>query len=617
MKRLMKPARVALLCLLVVLVAVAAVSCGGPSGGGVSAKGKPPASAIYKKADAPVADRVADLLSRMTLPEKIGQMTQIEKGSLKAGDVSGLFLGSVLSGGGGSPAQNTASGWADMVDTFQNEALSTRLGIPVLYGVDAVHGHNNLKNATIFPHNIGLGAAGDADLVRRIGAATALETAATGILWNFAPCVAVALDPRWGRTYESYGQDPALVTALGTAYIEGYQAPVPGLAARTAATAKHFLGDGATVWGSARKDNFRIDQGDARGDETFLRSVLLPPYEAAVKAGVRTVMVSFSSWNGVKMHGQKELITGLLKEDLGFTGLVVSDWGGIDQVAPDYPTAVITAINAGIDLNMVPYDARAFIGVMEKAVEAGDIPMSRIDDAVGRILRVKFEMGLFETPLANRELASAIRSPGHHALSREAVAKSLVVLRNKGVLPLSKEVKKLYVAGNAADDLGIQCGGWTLDWQGKAGNNTEGTTILAGIREKIGGAEIMFDAYGRFESIDPGAVCVLAVGETPYAEGVGDSETLAFKPGVADIIERVASAFDTVVLVTVSGRPLVLDGPSLSAEALVAAWLPGTEGGGVADVLFGDVRPTGKLSFDWPKAVGGKPLFPAGSGISF
>ncbi len=220
-----------------------------------------------------------------------------------------------------------------MVDTFQNEALSTRLGIPILYGVDAVHGHNNLKNATIFPHNIGLGAAGDADLVRRIGAATALETAATGILWNFAPCVAVALDPRWGRTYESYGQDPALVSTLGTAYIEGYQAPVPGLETRTAATAKHFLGDGATVWGSARKDNFRIDQGDARGDEMFLRSVLLPPYEAAVKAGVRTVMVSFSSWNGVKMHGQKELITGLLKGALGFSGLVVSDWGGIDQVS--------------------------------------------------------------------------------------------------------------------------------------------------------------------------------------------------------------------------------------------------------------------------------------------
>jgi len=607
----------ALPVLLFAVAAFAGISCGGPSGAGVSAKGKPPASAIYKKADAPVADRVADLLSRMTILEKIGQMTQIEKGSLKTGDVALLFLGSVLSGGGGSPAQNTAADWADMVDTFQNEALSTRLGIPILYGVDAVHGHNNLKNATIFPHNIGLGAAGDADLVRRIGAATALETAATGILWNFAPCVAVALDPRWGRTYESYGQDPALVSTLGTAYIEGYQAPVPGLETRTAATAKHFLGDGATVWGSARKDNFRIDQGDARGDEMFLRSVLLPPYEAAVKAGVRTVMVSFSSWNGVKMHGQKELITGLLKGALGFSGLVVSDWGGIDQVSPDYQQAVVTAINAGIDLNMVPYDARAFIAVMEKAVTAGDIPTARIDDAVGRILRVKFEMGLFESPRANRDLALSIRSSEHLALAREAVAKSLVVLRNDKVLPLSKNVKKIYVAGNAADDLGIQCGGWTLDWQGKAGNNTGGTTILAGIREKIGGAEIVFDAYGRFESVDPGAVCVLAVGETPYAEGVGDSETLAFKPGVADIIDRVTSRFDTVILVTVSGRPLVLDGPSLSADALVAAWLPGTEGGGVADILFGDVRPTGRLSFDWPASVGGKPLFPAGFGLAY
>ncbi len=622
-KNLANVAQRRLAFVLFVALSFALASCGRSS----TAR-NPPASAVYKKTEAPVADRVADLLKRMTLTEKIGQMTQIEKGSLKAGDVATFFLGSVLSGGGGSPARNTAADWADMVDGFQKEAFSTRLGIPILYGVDAVHGHNNLKNATIFPHNIGLGAANDTNLVARIGAATALETAAAGIPWNFAPCVAVARDPRWGRTYESYGQDPALVSALGGAYIEGYQSPIPGLQVKTAATAKHFLGDGAAVWESARKDNFRIDQGDARGDETYLRTVLLTPYEAAIKAGVRTVMVSFSSWNGTKMHGQKELITGLLKEELAFSGLVVSDWGGIDQVASDYHAAVVAAINAGIDMNMVPYDARAFIGVMEKAVAAGEIPISRIDDAVSRILRVKFEMGLFETPLANRDLASSIRSVDHLALAREAVAKSLVVLRNDGILPLSKNMKKIYVAGNAADDLGIQCGGWTLDWQGKPGNNTEGTTILEGIREKLSGAEVVFDAYGRFDSIDGGAICVLAVGETPYAEGVGDSESIAFKPGVADIIERVTANFGTVVLVVVSGRPLVLDGPSLSAGALVAAWLPGTEGSGVTDVLFGDVPPSGKLSFDWPKSVTQlpfsrfisgeeKPLFPVGFGLSY
>lgn len=473
-----------------------------------SVSSRVPSSAIYKNAEKPVEERIKDLLASMTLQEKIGQMTQIEKGSLKGAEVRDLFLGSVLSGGGGSPMNNTVSGWADMVDAFQEQALATRLAVPMLYGVDSVHGHNNLRDATIFPHNIALGAAGDASLVKRIGTATAEETAATGILWNFAPCMAIARDPRWGRAYESYGQDPLLVAALGSAYIQGYQSANTGTKARTIATAKHFLGDGGTAWATSTTNNYKIDQGDTRGDEAYLRSVLLPPYAAAVKSGIRAVMVSFSSWNGLKMHAQKDLITGILKGELGFTGFVVSDWGGIDQVSSDYFKSIVTGINAGIDMNMVPFDARKFISTVEKAVAAKDIPLERIDDSVRRILRVKFAMGLFEAPLANRALSSAVRAADHLALAREAVAKSQVVLKNSGVLPLKKTAPKVYVAGNAADDIGIQCGGWTLEWQGKAGNITAGTTILAGIKEKLAPEQVIYEAGARFENADKKAVCV-------------------------------------------------------------------------------------------------------------
>jgi len=598
-------------------------ACSGPS-----ATAQVPSSALYKKASAPVEQRVEDLLKRMTLREKIGQMTQIVKDVTHTGDVRDLTLGSVLSGGGGSPADNTPAGWANMVDSYQKEALATRLGIPMIYGVDSVHGHNNLKGATIFPHNIGLGAAGDADLVKRIGTAVAEETAATGVLWTFSPCVAVGRDPRWGRFYESYGQDPALVTALGSAFIQGFQSASTGTAAKTAATAKHFLGDGGTGWGTPTTNNYKIDQGDTKGDEAYLRSVLLPPYVEAVKSGVRTVMVSFSSWNGLKMHAQKDLITGILKKELGFTGFVVSDWAGMDQINPDYYTAMVTGINAGVDMNMVPYEAGKFMAAVEKAVTAKDISMDRIDDAVRRILRVKFEMGLFEAPMANRALASKIRSADHLALAREAVAKSQVVLKNSGLLPLKKNAAKIYVAGNAADDIGIQCGGWTMSWQGKAGAITAGTTIVDGIKEKMAGGEVIFDAYANFGKADRKAVCVVVVGETPYAEGVGDSETIALTPGNLEVVKKARGQFDNVVVVLVSGRTLVLDPSVEQAAALVAAWLPGTEGGGVADVLFGDVKPTGKLAFDWPKSVDQlplgrfisgeqKPLYPVGYGLRY
>lgn len=585
-------------------------------------------NALYKKADAPIADRVEDLLKRMTLEEKIGQMTQLEKGSAPIGTVRDLALGSVLSGGGGSPASNTAKGWADMVDSFQDEALATRLAIPIIYGVDAVHGHNNLKGATIFPHDIALGAAGDADLVRRIGEAAATEAAATGILWDFGPCVAVARDPRWGRTYESFGEDSALVTKLGTAFIEGYQGAKTGTQARTAACAKHFLGDGGTVWGSSKSGDYQIDQGDTRVDEAYLRGVLLPPYEAAIKGGVRTVMVSFSSMNGVKMHARKDLVTDLLKGELGFTGFVVSDWGGMDQINPDYHTAIVAGINAGVDMNMVPYDGVRFIQTVKKAVENKEISMDRIDDAVRRILRVKLEMGLFEAPKANRALASEIRSPAHLALAREAVAKSQVVLKNEGALPIAKGAKKIYVAGNAADDIGLQCGGWTMTWQGSSGAITAGTSILAAIKEKNPDAEVVYSKDASFEGVDRNAACVVVLGEKPYAEGVGDSETLSLGALASETFARARAKFSRVTLVIVSGRPVVLDSGELKADAIVAAWLPGTEGAGVADVLFGDAKPAGKLSFAWPRSVSQlpldrfisgaeKPLWPAGHGLSY
>jgi beta-glucosidase len=595
---------------------------------GTAAAGKVPANAAYKNAELPVGERIEDLLKRMTLQEKIGQMTQIDKGSLKGTDVSDFLLGSVLSGGGGSPSSNTVSDWADMVDFYQEQALATRLAIPMIYGVDSVHGHGNLYNATIFPHNIGLGAANDADLVKRIGTAVALETAATGILWNFGPCLAIAQDPRWGRTYESFGQSADLVTKLGAAYIKGYQTADAGNNTIPVATAKHFLGDGGTLWGTSTTNDYKIDQGDTRGDEAYLRNVLLAPYVDAVKNGVRTVMVSFSSWNGVKMHAQKELITGILKTELGFTGFVVSDWGGIDQVSSDYYQSMVTGINAGIDMNMVPYDAGTFILTVEKAVTAKDIPMERIDDAVRRILRVKFEMGLFETPMANRNLASSVRSAGHLALAREAVAKSQVVLKNGGVLPLKKTVSKLYVSGIGADDMGIQCGGWTKEWQGETGNITAGTTILAGIREKIPGADIVYDAYGNFEETDRNSVCVVVLGENPYAEGVGDNGSLSINPRNLGVLEKAIEKFNTIVLLLVSGRTLILGDAPASVDALVAVWLPGTEGAGVADVLFGDVKPTGRLSFAWPSSVeqlplgnfvsgAEKPLYPLGFGLDY
>ncbi len=589
-----------------------------------------PDDAVYKQADLPIADRVADLLERMTLEEKVGQMTLVEKGSIVEEDIARRAIGGLLSGGGGYPERNTAEAWAEMVDGFQARALESRLGIPMIYGVDAIHGHNNVYGAVIFPHNVGLGAAGDPGLVERIGRATAVEMIATGIYWNYAPCIAVPQDIRWGRTYEGYSEDPDLVSALGAAYIRGQQGDSLAAPDTVLATPKHFVGDGGTVWGSSTTPGYQIDQGVTDVDEATLRAVHLPPYEAAIEAGAKSIMVSYSSWGEIKMHAQEYLISDVLKgeppEGLGFDGFVVSDWGGVDQIADDYYEAVVAAINAGIDMNMVPYEYGRFMDTLIQAVEGSDVSLERIDEAVRRILTVKFEMGLFDHPFSDESLLAEVGSEARRALGREAVSKSLVLLKNdEATLPLSKDAQLINVAGLGADDIGTQCGGWTIEWQGETGEITPGTTILEGIQGAVSPTTaIDYDPYGHFEN--PADVCIAVVGEEPYAEGQGDSASLSLPIGDIRMLRRLPDQCDRIVLVLISGRPLIVTDYIDDWDAFLAAWLPGTEGDGVADALFGDVPFSGQLPYTWPRSVdqlplsaleenGEEPLFPFGYGL--
>lgn len=563
----------------------------------------------------PVEERVDDLLGRMTLEEKIGQMTLIEKNSIKnPTDIATFYLGGLLSGGGGYPRDNTPAGWYEMVSGFDAQARQTRLGIPLLYGVDAVHGHNNLRGAVIFPHNIGLGATRNADLVRQIGQITADEMLATGICWNYAPVVAVPQDVRWGRTYEGYSENTALVTELAVAFLTGLQ----GDGLRVLGTPKHFIGDGGTTWGTSTTGDFMIDQGVTEYDEAALRELFLPPYQAVIQSGAMSIMVSFSSYGGMKMHAQKYLLTDVLKGESGFTGFLVSDWGGIDQINPaDYYASVVTAINAGIDMNMVPYDYQRFVTTLQKAIAAGDISPERVDDAVRRILRVKFLLGLFEDPCGDPALQSEVGSAAHRALAREAVAQSLVLLQNNnGVLPLSKDTPLIFVAGEGARDIGIQSGGWTIEWQGKPGNITPGTTILEGIEQAVSPeTRVVFDRLARFRNAtdeqgnpltaDAGIV-VLA--EKPYAEGPGDRADLHLTAAEIALVQNMRQRAKIVVVILISGRPLIIPEALRVSDAFVAAWLPGTEGAGIADVLFGDKPFTGKLPFTFPRSMAQLPL---------
>ncbi len=581
-------------------------------------------SLIYREPSASVADRVADLLERMTIEEKLGQMMQIDRRYLRdEAHLATFHLGSLLSGGGSAPEPNDAKTWADMVDRYQRVALSTRLGIPLLYGTDAVHGHNNLYGATIFPHNIGLGAANDPELVRQIGEATAVEIRATGPRWTFAPCLAVARNERWGRTYESPGEHPALALTMAR-LVTALQGETITQAS-VLATAKHYVGDGGTTGGA--------DQGDTELPEEELRAIHLVPFVDAVAAGVGSIMVSHSSWNGSLLHGNAYLLNDLLKGELGFDGFVVSDWAGINALdgEPGFSASdVATAVGAGIDMIMVPELYGEMFTLLMEVVASGAIPQERVDDAVVRILRKKFELGLFENPFADRALAPEINSAAHRALARRAVRSSLVLLQNEqSLLPLAKDGLKIFVAGKNADSVGHQCGGWTLTWQGGSGPTVPGTSIIDGIREVVGSAgTVDFAADGV--GADGHDVAIVVIGEEPYAEFRGDRpapDTLGLGDDDLRVAERVAASGVPTVAVLVSGRPLVITGQLAHWNALVVAWLPGTEGGGVADVLFGEATPTGKLPHSWPRSaeqvpinIGDAdydPLFPYGFGLGY
>lgn len=582
-------------------------------------------------AEAEPDDPVEALLSQMTLAEKIGQMTQAEVTAVEPSEVTELHLGSVLSGGNGDPdAGNSMEAWTEMYDRYQQAALEMRLGIPILYGVDAVHGHSNVLGAVIFPHNIGLGATRDTALVERIAEITGVEMLATGVQWTFAPAVSVPRDERWGRTYEGFSEDPELVAELGAAAVRGYQRGDLSDSLAVLATAKHYLGDGGTLPGTATfGDSTGLDQGDMRLPEEEVRRIHLYPYRAAVDAGVGSIMPSYSSWNGEKMSGNEYLLTDVLKGELGFDGFLISDYNAIQQLDPDFKTAIGISINAGMDMAMIPNDYREYIQLLTELVEEGVVPQSRIDDAVRRILRVKADMGLLAEdadPLAHRALQAEFGSAEHREVAREAVRKSLVLLKNEGdVLPLSG-AGRIHVAGVAADDIGIQSGGWTIDWQGGVGEITPGgTTILEGIQAAAADAEVTYDVDGA--SAAGADVGIIVIGERPYAEGVGDDMDLSLDSAEVATVRAVADAGIPVVVVLISGRPLIIDDVLETADAFVAAWLPGTEGAGVADVLFGDYAPTGTLSFTWPRStdqipinVGDEeydPLFPLGYGLSY
>ena len=558
---------------------------------------------------------VETLMSDMTLKEKIGQMTQVDRQFLNdISDISKYGFGSLLSGGGSTPATNEPKAWADMYDSYQREALKTRLQIPLIYGIDAVHGHNNVVGATIFPHNIGLGATRDAALVEAVARATALEVAATGMDWDFAPCLAVPDDYRWGRTYEGFSEDTDLVSQLGGAAVRGYQSTDISNPQSVLACAKHFIGDGGTTFGTGL--NNLIDRGNLAISEEELRKRHLPPFQKAIDEGVATFMAAYNTWNDVKCHANKFLLTDLLKDELGFKGFVVSDWAAIEEIPGDYKSDIITSINAGIDMVMVPGAVKFgnesfenFLKLLEESVQEGSIPMERIDDAVKRILLIKKQSGLFDRPFSNQQLLAHIGSDKHRQIAREAVRKSMVLLKNKdGILPLPKEGKTIIVAGRGADNIGMQSGGWTISWQGDMGQTTDGTTILDAIKSAVSPGTVV--EYTPDGTAYTGDLAVVVVGEKPYAEMQGDRKDLKLDKEDLDVIKRFKENDIPVVVVLLSGRPMIITDEIEKWDGLIAAWLPGTEGSGVADVLFGDYNPTGKLSFSWPKNINQFPINP-------
>jgi beta-glucosidase len=584
----------------------------------------------------------SDCVSKMTLPEKEGQMTQVEKNAFtQAGnsitDITTYFVGSVLSGGGGGPsgAGGTASQWADMVDNFQSYALQTRLGIPLIYGADAVHGHNNVYGATLFPQNIGMGATHDTALITQEAQVTRDEVLGTGVRWTFAPCVCTPQDIRWGRAYEGFSENPSDTSADAAAAITGFQGPNGTLGpTNILATAKHYIGDGHTAWGTGSP---YLNEGDARVSEQVLDAIDFPPYQSAVSNKVGSVMVSYSSWNGLKDHANQYLITTKLKgtgtdssgvADLGFQGFVVSDWQAIDQISSNYNYDVRTAINAGIDMVMVPDAYKTFISTLDTEIKAGNIPLSRVDDAVTRILTAKFAAGLFTQPYTDRSYTSTVGSAAHRAVARQAERESLVLLKNSGVLPLSKTgTYTLVVGGDHADNLGYQLGGWSISWQGGSGATTVGTTLWQAIQQAGLSSSVKLKFVGtQTKGHYSGDVGIVAIGEKPYAEGNGDTSTLALSSTAATEVSDICSRVTKCVVLLFSGRPMIINTQLNQSAAFVSAWIGSTEGAGITDVLFGDYGFSGKLTFTWPSSVTQEPcnknngctgaLFPYGYGLT-
>jgi beta-glucosidase len=575
-------------------------------------------------------DKASALLAMMTGDEKIAQLQQIERANVSAADITTYDIGSVYSQGGSGPSTNTPTGWADMIDGFRKASFSSRLKIPIIYGLDVVHGVGPVYGATVFPHNVGLGATRDPALVEEVGAAVAAEAAGVGADFPFAPVVAVARDERWGRTYEAFGETPELASMMGVAYINGFQKR--GGPFTVLANAKHFLGDGGTANG--------VNAGDTSGDETALRALHLTPYQAAVSAGVGSIMASYSSWQGVHMHANGPMLTGVLKGDLGFGGFIASDYNGCYQ--PQNGVTVASCLTAGVDMFMTfNTSASAFVSSVRSLVP-GTVPQSRIDDAARRILVVKCEMGLLDGTqrLVDRTLTAQVGSSDHRNVARRAVSESLVVLKNDGgVLPLSKSAANVALGGKTADNVGNQCGGWTVTWQGKTGSVVPGTTIKQALESVLTTSRVSYALDGS--ATGNGAnVGVAVIGETPYSEGCGDipnpqggsscisrPTSLSLDSADVQVVQKMKSAGLKTVVILVTGRPLIIDSIMSIADAIVVAWLPGTEVAGVTDVLFGDVHPTGKLPHTWPSSMSQipinqgdanySPLYPYGYGLTY
>ena len=553
--------------------------------------------------EAEISKKVSELIDSMTLDEKVGQMTQIDQRFLDTiTDLSTYSIGSLLSGGGSHPKVNEPQAWLDMYNKYQEETLKNRLGIPLIYGIDAVHGHNNVYGATIFPQNIGLGATNNPELVYKISEATSLEVAATGIDWTFSPCLSSPEDYRWGRTYEGFSSDPVLVEKLGKAAVEGYQNALTNSGKKVVACAKHFIGDGNTEFGTGM--NGLVDRGNTVLTTDELKEKLLPKYQAAIDANVQTIMASYNSWNGVKCHGSKELLTDILKVEMGFEGFVISDWQGIDEIPGNYKSDIITSINAGVDMVMVsgqgqPY--KKFMRLLKENVEEGSISMERIDDAVSRILKVKLRNGLFTNPIVQNDNLQVIGSDDHRNIARQAVRESVVVLKNENLIPISKESKSIVVAGRGADNLGMQCGGWTINWQGGQGDITIGTTILDGIKESVSTeTKVIHSKDGTDLGNVSGDLAIVVIGEDPYTEFFGDKDNLDLLEEDIQTINNLKEKGYKVLVLLISGRPMNIADHLDNWDGFAAIWLPGTEGNGVSDILFGDFQSTGKLSYPWP-----------------